>query len=75
MDSKVRTIAVEIGDRYLLCKISNTDLIALEAHYHLSCLQKYYRNAEKFKGKEIKEESFNAEALKMLIDFMNTARK
>ena len=41
-DNRVRQIAQEIGDVKILGKLSEGDMIALEAKYHAKCLVFYY---------------------------------
>ena len=50
---KVATLNVD--SNALLCKIFEGDLIALGAHYHLSCLDKLYNKADRVRAEEDKE--------------------
>ncbi len=72
VDRKVRECAQITGDKALLRRITNADLIALDAHYHRLCLVKLYKKAQLVKKEETGEDEQNsvlkAQALSELID-------
>ena len=47
VDANIKECARQLNDFTLLAKIQHSDLIALEGKYHLQCLNKYYRNAQR----------------------------
>jgi len=59
LNQKVRNIALEMGDNQVLAKLSQGDMVAVDAMYHLSCLVDYKNKYRSFKspGKVIKESS------------------
>ena len=45
LDANVRRCANILGDKALIAKLTDGDLIALDAQYHLTCLTQLYRRA------------------------------
>ena len=45
IDAKVRRCASIIGNKIRPRKLSSSDMIAIDAAYHLNCLTKLYRDA------------------------------
>ena len=45
LDSRVRSIAIQLQDKTLLAKLSSGDMVALEAKYHATCLVSLYNRA------------------------------
>ena len=46
LDKRVRDCAYLIGDKRLLCKLSSSDMFAIDAIYHCAYLTGFYRKAE-----------------------------
>lgn len=71
---KVATINVDA--KALLCKIFEGDLIALGAHYHLSCLAKLYNKADRVRAEEDKESDkgtvLQSQCFEELIDYVES---
>ena len=57
LNQKVRDIATEMGDDQMLAKLSQGDMVAVDAKYHLRCLVDYKNKYRYFKspGKILKE--------------------
>lgn len=51
LDARVRECAKVLGDEKLLAKVSEGDLVALEACYHASCLAALYKREKSFRQK------------------------
>ena len=45
VDRRVRKIATETNDTTILAKLSQGDMITIEAHYHTKCLISYYNKS------------------------------
>ena len=56
LDAKVRSCEIQLGDRYLMLKLSTNGMIAMDAEYHLECLTNLYRRC---KAKEKNEKPEN----------------
>ncbi|KAK3741165.1 hypothetical protein RRG08_064087, partial [Elysia crispata] len=78
LDTNVRRAAKTICDKALLRKITNGDLIAQNAYYHLTCLTKLYRQEEKTKRQSDnctgKVAVLQAQDLAELIDYVESYR-
>ncbi len=76
LDKKVNECATIIGDENLLAKLAGTDIIAIDAYYHRSCLTKLYRKAENIlkNQPEDEEQIIKEQVLIELIDFIEEAR-
>ena len=78
VDARVRECASVLNDEKLLALLSSGDLIALEAHYHGSCLSNLYRNAEYAKRDDVpdSEQPHRLEgiALAELVSFIEESR-
>ena len=59
LNQKVRDIATEMGDNQMLAKLSQGDMVAVDAKYNLRCLVDYKNKYHSFKspGKVLKESS------------------
>ena len=57
LNQKVREIATEMGDNQMLAKLSQGDMVAVDAKYHLRCLVDCKNKHRSFKspGKVLKE--------------------
>ena len=51
LSNKITNIAAELGTSKLLVKLSEGDMVATEAKYHLSCLTELYNQYRDFKRK------------------------
>ena len=47
IDNKVRASAETLCDKDLIRKLSSGDMVAIDAHYHLTCLADLYRRSDK----------------------------
>ena len=54
LDARVRSCAHKIGDKSLIGKLSEGDMIVLGAKYHLDCLGNFYRQAATSDEKNLK---------------------
>ena len=43
LDQKVRAYAIELQDTKLLAKLIGSDMIAIDAQYHVKCLLSFYQ--------------------------------
>ena len=59
LNQKVRDITTEMGDNQMLAKLSQGDIVAVDAKYYLRCLVDYKNKYRSFKspGKVLKENS------------------
>ena len=48
LHKKVKTIAIELADHKLFTKLSEGDMVATEAVYHLKCLNELYNKYRSF---------------------------
>ena len=75
LNQKVRDIATEMGDNQMLAKLSQGDMVAVYAKYHLRCLVDYKNKYRSFKSprKVLKESRliedifFNSKSFSRLI--------
>ena len=78
LDTNVRRAAKTSCDKALLSKITNGDLIAQNAYYHLTCLTKLYRKEEKTKRQSDictkKGRCTSSQGLAELIDYVESYR-
>ena len=51
LSNKIRNIAAKFGTSNLLVKLSEGDMVATEAKYHLRCLTELYNQYRDFKRK------------------------
>ena len=72
-DNRVRQIAQEIGDVKILGKLSEGDMIALEAKYHAKCLVFYYNQVRVYENSAEKEkyQLVNAQVFAELVAYIN----
>ena len=72
LDAKLRLCASIIGDKRLIAKLSSSDLIALNAVYHLPCLTELYRKAGLNKDNKSEDMASTAHALAFseLVDYL-----
>ena len=59
-DRRIRAAATELCDGKLLAKLSQGDMVAIEAHYHKGCLTKLYNLLRDAKSKESITEKDNS---------------
>ena len=62
-----------IGDKRLLCKLSSSEMVAIDAVYHRSCLTRFYRKAESFgcdMTESYKTQMIRAHILNELLDYI-----
>ena len=59
LHSKVKTIATELSDHKLLAKLSEVDMVATEAVYHLNCLNELYNKYWSFYKTSFREPESN----------------
>lgn len=63
LDARVRQCAHELADRELIAKLSEGDLIAIEAKYHLNCLNQLY-NRTRSVNRQVNNESDDSSMLR-----------
>ncbi|KAK3758981.1 hypothetical protein RRG08_005607 [Elysia crispata] len=78
IDNKVRASAETLCDKDLIRKLSSGDMIAIDAHYHLTCLADLYRRSQKFEKnkKKLDDRSkiLQDQALSDLIGYIESYR-
>lgn len=79
IDNKVRASAETLCDKDLIRKLSSGDMIAIDAHYHLTCLADLYRRSEKIeknKKKKLDDRSkiLQGQAFSDLRDYIESYR-
>ena len=57
LDARVRQCALQLQDQSLLAKLSTSDLIALEAKYHVKCLVSLYNRVRQTRGSDEQKDS------------------
>ena len=78
LDRKVRDAAKQLSDEKPLAKLSEGDMIAVEARYHKSCLSALYNKLRNFNTLKSKTDSKNAIiegiVLTEIVDYVNNCK-
>ena len=79
VDEQVRKYATILQDQQTIAKLSQGDLIAIDAYYHTSCLVSYYKKGEKIekraeKDEEDQEQSIDSIVLAELVAYIEECR-
>ena len=79
VDDNVKKCAAILGDSALLAKLSDSDLVAQEAKYHLKCLCSLYKSRDKFVAQQSRADtcelgSLHGLVFAQLVSYINEAR-
>lgn len=78
LDEKVRKCATDLGNSKLIAKLSEGDVIAIDAVYHANCLTALYKKHAKFvesRDETVATNNVHGIVLAELVSYINESRK
>lgn len=78
LDEKVRKCAIDLGNSKLIAKLSEGDVIAIDAVYHANCLTALYKKHAKFvesRDETVATNNVHGIVLAELVSYINESRK